>query len=111
MAKNIVGHTTENVALLPKWAQQKIKSLTSDVDRLQELLAQMPPDKTNVSIVDHMGERGLPLDSRIQFRLGGHTIVVSVCKERDSFEVRSNTGYLTVLPAASNVVYVRSDLR
>lgn len=106
MTKNIVGHTTENVALLPKWAQQRIKNLTGEVERLQEMLATTPPDKTNVTIVDHLSERGLPPDSRVQFRIGQNTICVSVCKDREALEVRTNTGQLTVLPAVSNVIYV-----
>lgn len=107
----IVGHTTENVKLLPAWAQRQIRNLTSEVERLQSLVARLPADQTNVALVDHQGEYGLPADARVRFRFKRHTIDVSICKDRGGFEVRTNDGYLTLLPAASNVVHVQVNFR
>lgn len=104
----IVGRTKEDISKLPRWAQQRIKSLTAEVERQQELLSVTPPEATNVVVADHMDERGLPQNARIRFRLGRVQVEVGhQFKDDLALNVRSLDGRLVVEPQVSNVICVR----
>jgi hypothetical protein len=109
MSKNIVGHTTENVALLPKWAQQKIARLTEEVEHWKSIAhAASTPGETNVVLVDGIDQRGLPPNSHVRFQLSGprHAIEAGVRAGYDGIEIGCLEGVLVVRPAVSNVIYV-----
>ena len=115
MSKRIVGHTKEDVATLPRWAQSRIKQAESEVEHLKELLAVTPINKTNVTIVDYVGteERGLPKDSHVRFRIGRTQIEIGHPYKGDGsmLDIRSLDGTLVVEPNVSNVIGVRVKLR
>jgi hypothetical protein len=108
MSKRIVGHTKEDVATLPRWAQSRIKSLTEEVERQRELLSKTPPGATNVTIVDGMNETGLPPGSKIRFRLGHTQVEVGHQYKNDlALDIRSLDGALSIFPQVTNVICVR----
>ena len=120
MKRTVVGHTREDVSTLPRWARERIARLTDEVEHWKSIaLSASSPDKTNVTIVDGLEERGLPPNSRVKFRMGKDAIEVSVSSDMPgrhpaastSIEVRSSDGSLSILPAASNTIYVRINDR
>jgi hypothetical protein len=115
--KRVVGHTKEDVKMLPKWARDRIQRLEQEVEHQKTLaLSASTPEKTNVTVVvDYAGseERGLPKDSRVRFRMGRTQIEVGIPYGSDGsiLNVRSLDGTLVVEPQVSNVIGVRVKLR
>ena len=108
MTKKTVGHTTENVALLPKWARDRIARLTTEVEHWRAVAhAALTPGETNVTLVNGIDQRGLPPDSHVRFHLGGQAIMdVGTRAGHEGIEVRCLEGALIVCPAVTNVIYV-----
>lgn len=107
----IVGRTKENVASLPTWAQRRIASLEHEVAQLKADADAASTPGSPVTVTDASGleERGLPKGAHVRFRVSNMTIEITL--DGDQIEVRSNDGYLTILPAVSNVVYVKASHR
>ena len=113
----IVGRTKENVASLPTWARRRIERLEHEVAKMKaDVEAASTPGSTPVTLlgVANQTERGLPPDARVRFRVDASlserfSIEVSI---RDRMlEVRALDGFLTILPAVSNVVHIKASHR
>ena len=105
----IVGRTKENVASLPTWAQRRIASLEHEVAQLKADADAASTPGSPVTVTDASGleERGLPKGAHVRFRVAKN-MTIEIKLDGDQIEVRSNDGYLTILPAVSNVVYVKA---
>lgn len=117
MGKTIVGRTTENVALLPRWAQKRIARLATEVEEWKkQAYGATTPGKTNVTLVDQFltgDEQGLPPNARVRFAVAGTFVEVghSRSHEGEAIEVRSLDGALSILPSVTNVIYVKVNRR
>ena len=106
----------EDVARLPKWAQQRIAVAERDRDHWKEIVEAGPEDSTAFlngyprMSLPGVGE-GKPLgrEARITFLIGDEwddRIEVQHDEERNVLRVSCTKGRIVVTPSASNSIYV-----
>lgn len=102
---------TEDISKLPKWAQQKIIALESQVAVYKEQVDQFLGSEatfTSLSLGFLNDDRPIPDESEIRFRLSGKKyscIEVSRDLSGNQIRIMGDRG-LTVQPVASNVITV-----
>jgi hypothetical protein len=107
----------EDVSKLPRWARDKIHALERELQTERQLVRAMGglPDSSNVSLARSYPMTDLPLQANSVIRFGLEDRVVEVGHAgsqdpRGWLTVRASHGVLLAMPAASNVLYVKSSL-
>ncbi len=104
-----MNFTEDEIKKLPKWAQQKIRVLISNLTRkTQELEEMFGTKETNIFMGRYHNTKPLIKDSIITFKLSPNEADNIDC-QIDGNKLRIS-GYLAlmVIPEASNVIKVRA---
>ena len=98
---------TEDISRLPVWARNRIQKLESDVQYLEQQLAQVEgTEATNVYLIRGMQQAPLPMHSGVRFKIGdGEGVDCYIDREYGRVRIGGHNR-ITVHPAAANVVYV-----
>ena len=104
----------EKIKKLPVWAQAMIDDLDRKIielrDHIAEVHAQYPNSNVNIlEYIDGHGERGLPPDSRIRYKLSDqYGDEISVYIKNGKLEMMGHSS-IRMCPSSSNVVYIDID--
>lgn len=93
---------------LPKWAQDEIKRLARDLNVANDTIASFDAKDSVITWRQGLQDKhGLPKHAVVDFHIGGNIITASLSK--DVLRVSSSSSSISVLPSASNSVYVKCD--
>jgi hypothetical protein len=106
---------------LPRWARERILTLEKNVDHYKReayQVANVDGDSTNTWIEEYKQtardfvKRGLPVGTRIRFRLPGdrnrYTVEIGVDEKNACIQVHG-WGALAIIPRSSNSVEIRKE--
>ena len=94
---------------LPKWAKDKIQSLTTQMDNLSTQLGEilsLEPTKVSYRPTHNLGSINIPDASKVRFRLRDREIIEMGFDQDGNLWLRSINNCLVLMPYASNAVVV-----
>jgi hypothetical protein len=103
-------YTEEQFSRLPKWAQNRIKSLEQTVSDLEKRIAQYDgTEETNTYYVDLLEERPLPKNAPVKFASSYHSSVCVYISNDGHINVNGDSisgKTMVIMPRTANAFYI-----
>lgn len=100
----------EQLSRLPKWAQDQIKRLESELEREKSALSLLSSESDDSPISYGYAADGMPRgfipNGPVHFTIGGEQVTVSVSRVADELVVQGNS-CIELIPVAANSIRIR----